>query len=142
MFQLDAFRTGTTIEQIAQNFTLSPEFQATYGSLTDSQYVDLIYQNVLGRPPDPDGRQYYLDRLADGRLTRGQMLVGFSDSPEYQQLSDRKVIVTSVYVGLLRRAPDPGGLQFYVDWPGTGAVRADIVVGFMNSPEYRARFLP
>ena len=93
-------------------------------------------------PPDPDGRQYYLERLADGRLTRGQMMIGFSESPEFQQIIENEVYVNAVYVGMLRRAPEPGGMAFYVNQIESGAPRNSIINGFMGSPEYRGRFLP
>jgi hypothetical protein len=142
MFQVGQFRSGVPLETISQNFSNSPEFTNRYGTLTNEQYVDLVYQNVLGRAPDPEGRQYYLERLNDGRLTRGQMMVGFSESPEFQQIVQNEVYVTAVYVGMLRRAPDAGGMDFYVDAIEGGQPRNQIINGFMNSPEYRNRFLP
>ena len=141
-FQVGQFRSGVPLDVISQNFSNSPEFTNRYGALTNEQYVDLVYQNVLGRAPDPGGRQFYLERLADGRLTRGQMMIGFSESPEFQQIVLNEVYVTAVYVGMLRRAPDPGGMDFYVNQIEGGAPRNSIINGFMGSPEYRARFLP
>ncbi len=142
MFHAAAYRSGAPLEGIAQNFSLSPEFTDRYGALNDEQYVDLVYQNVLGRPADPGGRQYYLERLGDGRLTRGQMMVGFSESPEFQQLVADEVYVIAVYAGMLRRAPEPAGLDFYVNLIENGLPRNAIIDGFLGAPEYRARFLP
>ena len=142
MFQVGQFRSSVPLDVISQNFSNSPEFTTRYGALTNEQYVDLVYQNVLGRAPDPGGRQFYLERLADGRLTRGQMMIGFSESPEFQQLVVDEVYVTAVYVGMLHRAPDPGGMDFYVNQIAGGSPRNSIINGFMGSPEYHGRFLP
>ena len=142
MFQVGQFRSGVPLDVISQNFSNSPEFTNRYGSLTNGQYVDLVYQNVLGRPADPQGRQFYVSRLDSGEFTRGQVMIGFSESPEFQQIIGNEVYVTAVYVGMLRRAPDPGGMDFYVNLIEGGAPRNSIINGFMGSPEYRSRFMP
>ena len=49
-------RSGAlTLVQLAGFFATSPEFLATYGALDNPQFVTLLYQNVLGRAPDPAG---------------------------------------------------------------------------------------
>ena len=141
-FQLDAFRTGTTLDVIAQNFYNSPEFTSRYGALNNDQYINLVYQNVLGRAPDPGGYTFYKNHLDNGTLTKGQMMIGFSESPEFQNLTGNESFVVGVYVGLLKRTPEPAGLDFYVDLLDGGTARSAIVPGFFNSPEYRSRFLP
>ena len=108
MFQVGQFRSGVPLDVISQNFSNSPEFTNRYGSLTNGQYVDLVYQNVLGRPADPDGRQFYVSRLDSGEFTRGQVMIGFSESPEFQQIIGNEVYVTAVYVGHAAPRPRPG----------------------------------
>jgi hypothetical protein len=142
LFQVNAYRQGTPLEAIAQNFANSPEFTDRYGALTDDQYVNLVYQNVLGRAPDAGGYDYYFTRLQSGALTRGQMMIGFSESPEFQQISDNDVFVNSMYVGLLRRAPEQGGLDFYANLLEQGLSREAMIGAFIASQEYRGRFLP
>jgi len=46
------------------------KFQLTYGTLDDTQYVTLLYENVLGRQPDPDGI-WPTGPAAAGVTTRG-----------------------------------------------------------------------
>ncbi len=141
IFQVNALRAGTPLDVIANNFTLSPEFQATYGSLNDNQYVALLYQNILNRTPSQPEIVFHVARLVAG-VTRGAVLVGFSESPEFQQLTDNESFVVSVYVGLLRRTPEQSGLDFYVNLLAGGLPRGNMIPGFSNSPEYRGRFLP
>jgi hypothetical protein len=52
-----------------------------------------MYQNVLGRQPDPEGFLYWTSLLAGesykgvsyGKLTPADLLYGFSQSTEFQQ---------------------------------------------------------
>ena len=75
-------KLGHSLHQIAANFVGSPEFSSRYGSLTHAQFVTQLYANVLGRSPDAQGLQFHQDNLESGRQSRGQVLVGFSESPE------------------------------------------------------------
>ena len=141
-FQVQQFRSGVPLETISQNFANSPEFTNRYGTLNNDQYIHLVYQNVLGRAPDPGGYDFYKTRLDNGSMTRGQMMLGFSESPEFQQLKSDEVFVVSVYVGMLKRTPEQSGLDFYIDLLEGGTPRRTVISGFLNAPEYRSRFLP
>ena len=66
---------------IAYDFTHSAEFINKYGSLSDSQYITQLYNNVLGRPPDTSGYNAWMSALAAGS-SREQVLVGFAVSTE------------------------------------------------------------
>lgn len=71
-----------SITYIAELFTRSQEFANRYGSLTNTQFVTLLYRNVLERSPDAGGLKYWVDMLNGGK-TRGDILRGFSDSQEF-----------------------------------------------------------
>ncbi len=141
IFQTNAFRAGTPLEVIANNFTLSPEFQATYGALDNAQYVVLLYQNILNRTPSQGEIDFHVARLVSG-VTRGAVLVGFSESPEYQQASAIDVYVAMMYVGMLRRAPEQAGFDFWKAYMQAGNPGLALILGFLQAPEYRGRFLP
>ncbi|MEL7211003.1 MAG: DUF4214 domain-containing protein, partial [Actinomycetota bacterium] len=51
--------TGLPYQAVSDAFAASPEFQRQYGALDDGEFVELDYQNVLGRAPDADGRAYW-----------------------------------------------------------------------------------
>lgn len=70
------------LRQISDAFAASPEFLARYGSLDDGEFIDLLYQNIFGRQADSGGAEYWGGRLAAG-LTRGALMIGFSESAEY-----------------------------------------------------------
>ncbi len=68
---------------IAAYFIASPEFQLRYGSLTNSQFVDRVYRNVLGRTADADGASYWRG-LLDKNIDRSDVMLGFSESVEFR----------------------------------------------------------
>jgi len=67
---------------IATNFMQSSEFTSRYGTLSDTAFVSLLYQNVLGRGPDQAGLNFWVGQLEGGGQTREVVLVGFAESPE------------------------------------------------------------
>jgi serralysin len=75
---------GVGLEQVASEFTHSLEFHDTYGTTTNAQFVDLLYQNVLHRPAEGTGYNYWMDMLTNHGLTREALLGSFSESPENQ----------------------------------------------------------
>jgi hypothetical protein len=83
-YQTNALDTGLTLEQVAANFIASPEFQTTYGNVDDTQFLTLLYQNVLHRAPDAGGLQFHLDEMHEQGQSRAMELVHFSESPENQ----------------------------------------------------------
>ena len=125
---------GATLDSVSQAFAGSQEFSATYGSLTNSEFVRLVYRNVLDREPDSGGEAHWNGRLADGSASRGQVMTGFSESPEYRGALASKVRVVLAYVAMLERSPDQGGLDHWVSRGVDGLVQ-----GVFASPEYNAR---
>ena len=75
-----------TLRYVSAAFEDSAEFQDTYGSLDDAAFVSLVYNNVFFREPDAGGLAYWLDQLANG-MTRGEMMLFFSDSSEYRDFT-------------------------------------------------------
>ena len=72
-----------SLSEISQYFTQSDEFRLTYGNaLSNEAFVNLVYRNVLGRTADAEGRSYWLNQMARG-LTRGDVMVWFSEGNEY-----------------------------------------------------------
>jgi hypothetical protein len=141
-FNAGLVRNGTiTLTQLADFFTASPEFAATYGALDNTQFVTLLYNNVLGRAPDAGGLAGWVS-LLNGGMSRGQVLLGFSESTEYQIAKFNEVYVTMMYVGMLRRSPEPGGYNGWLAYLQGGNTPLNMISGFYNATEYRGRFLP
>lgn len=75
-----------TIDDVAQLFVLSEEFQLTYGDLTDEEFVDLLYLNVLGRAGDAEGVEYW-NGILDGGAPRSNVVLWFSEGQEFKNLT-------------------------------------------------------
>lgn len=82
-FQMGALDAGWSLVNISQNFIDSPEFQRTYGTLTNTQFVNQLYLNVLHRPGELAGVDYHVSNLNVG-WSRAHILTNFSESPENQ----------------------------------------------------------
>lgn len=75
---------GLTLQAVANNFVLSAEFQQRYGpTLSDADFVTLMYNNVLHRAPEQAGFDYWTGGMQHG-LERSTVLLCFSESQENQ----------------------------------------------------------
>ncbi|GJJ03119.1 hypothetical protein RugamoR64_36570 [Duganella rhizosphaerae] len=82
-FWIKALDVGYTLTQVAGYFMASEEFIRTYGaSLTDTEFVNQVYRNVLDREPDAGGTQFYVHNIAIGAASREAVLADISESPE------------------------------------------------------------
>lgn len=132
---------GGRLDDIATQFTQTPEFAGLYGALDDDAFVDQIYQNVLGRAPDAAGATFWRTQLSAG-ITRGALLVSFTESAEYAARTASTVYLVAVYYALLRRAPDQAGYDTWHAYLASGRSGQDLITQFLAAEEYRARFLP
>jgi uncharacterized delta-60 repeat protein len=135
-------RGGASLDEISGYFAQSGEFQSTYGSLDNGQFVNLVYQNVLARAPDPGGYAFWKGQLDSGAMTRGQVMAGFSESEEHRSLSFSEVFVTMAYTGMLQRNVDAPGFSFWVGYLDAGNPPLALIDGILLSQEYHDRFLP
>ena len=140
-FWMNYSRAGHSLAEISNAFAGSSEFVNRYGALSNAQFVDLVYQNVLGRAADAGGKSFWLGQL-NGGMSRGQMMIGFSESAEYLSTIFSETYVTMMYVGMLKREPDTGGFNFWVNYLDTGNSGQTLINGFLVAPEYYSRFLP
>ncbi len=74
---------GQSLDDISDFFSQSEEFGILYGDKTNAEFVELIYQNVLGRAPDQEGFDFWSGQLDQGLMTRGRVMRNFSESPEF-----------------------------------------------------------
>ena len=141
-YWIDQYRGGRPLQSISDFFATSPEFLARYGTLNNASFVQLVYNNVLGRQPDNPGLSFWIGQLNSGALTRGAVMTGFSESAEYRGLAAHEVYVTMMYIGMLRRAPESDGFSYWVTYLDQDHSGLALIDGFLASPEYRGRFLP
>lgn len=145
----DFILDGGTRQQVASAFLGSPEFSPSAG-LSNGAFVEFLYTQTLGRASDPGGKAYWVNLLASG-TSRAEILLGFSESPEHQALTqstlDRGLWLTNddyqfveiLYDAFNKRLPDATGLQYWVGQIEAGASHNAVATGFATSPEFTAR---
>ncbi|MEO7650145.1 MAG: DUF4214 domain-containing protein [Bryobacteraceae bacterium] len=139
LFWLNALNNGQPRQSIVQSFINSAEFVQTYGSLNNTAFVNLVYQNVLGRAPDTAGLNFWVGQL-NGGMTRGDMMYSFVVSAEFASRIQNRALATLLYMGFLRRSPEPAGLAFWTNSLNNGLAGANAIEPFINSVEYLLRF--
>lgn len=97
-------RLGLT--RVADIMARSPEFAATYGSLTDQQLVEQVYLNLLGRPADPAGVAFWVDQLGSGK-SRGSVVARIAISAENVAATQRSVDAQVAFLNVMGRAATP-----------------------------------
>ena len=135
-----------SLSSISDVFAVSDEFVNRYGPLDNGQFVQLVYQNVLGRPADAPGFSHWTGLLAAGG-SRGQVMTGFSESSEYiaktgtvaPSLSARDQVYR-LYVACLLRFPDAAGLDYWSGVRSGGASLESIAASFATSTEFVASY--
>jgi len=137
-YWIDQKLNGMTLNEISNSFARVPEFSDRYGSLDDSGFVNLVYNNVLSRSPDSEGLTFWNGQM-NGGMTRGEVMTGFSESAENQQTTLAQIRVIAFYYGMLRRAPDQGGFDFWVAKLNDGEQPNELINGFISSSEYQGR---
>jgi len=112
------------------------------------QKIKEIYLNLLERPADPGGLEYYSSLLRSG-VSLGEIERTFKNSDEYKNLQRRKEeesqnnnshseIIKRLYLEVLERNADPGGLRYYTSLLASGTSEVQIRNLLKDSDEYRA----
>ena len=131
-------RAGRSLSNVSSRFAESAEFVSRYGDLDDAGFVDLVYRNVLGRPADDAGSAFWIRELERGR-SRGDVMLGFSESEEFRIRTENRVLASLLYVGMLRRTPDLAGLDYWAGLLDDGGSYAEAIENFLRAPEYEQR---
>ena len=97
-----------------------------------TNFVVHAFQAALGRPADGPGFQYFAAALGTNRLTPAQVVQGLESSPEGQYRA-----VATLFGQYLGRAPDPGGLAYFLNYLKV-ATPQDASVVLMTTPEFAA----
>ncbi|HYX43306.1 MAG TPA: DUF4214 domain-containing protein, partial [Pyrinomonadaceae bacterium] len=132
------------------------EFNAAYAGLSNDAYVAALlnrYNLTTINTPDPaspdTGSQVTLtqtdliNRLNAQTLTRAQVLRAIVQSREVTEREFNGAFVAMQYYGYLRRTPETGGYNNWLNYLNAHPTDARTMVnGFMNSVEYKLRFGP
>ena len=83
-----------SVEGMAEQFMTSPEYQALYGGLFNTDFVQTTYRNTLDRQGEPSGVTYWTKQL-DAGLPRSVMVTSFSESQEHVSLTATDILGTT-----------------------------------------------
>jgi hypothetical protein len=152
-FWSTALANGTPLTALADSFLSSQEFTSRFGvGLGSADYVTRLYQNVLGRAPDPSGLAFYQGNLDSGAATRGQTLAAISESPENKaatastvaagiwDLDETSAEVARLYDTTLGRLPDASGLAYWSNTIKQGGSVLAVADSFVGSAEFTATY--
>jgi hypothetical protein len=148
--------TGNSTEEridktfnFAEDWVTRTAFVQRYGSMTNAQFVDTLLSNVgatlsSADPVSGETRDSLVAKLNSGAMTRAEVLRVIVESSEVNRLQFNPAFVAMQYYGYLRRTPEAGGYQAWLDTinPPRSANPHDMVNGFVNSVEYNLRFGP
>jgi hypothetical protein len=128
-------------QQFVAAWMQRPAFQSLYGGLTNAQFVDSLIAK-LGVTVTFAERNAMVQSLANG-TSRATVLEQLATNPAFSQKEISPAFVLMEYFGYLRRDPDSGGFNFWLDklnQAGGDYQKAEMVRAFLESIEYRERF--
>jgi ELWxxDGT repeat protein len=143
---LEAWRSAIdsstlSLTAVANAFAASPEFIQDYGALSNADFVNRLYQNVLGRPADAAGAQGWTNALAAG-MSRGTALLGFAESQENEANTistagdPNNAEVYRLYEATLGRPPDSDGLASWSALLASGGSPPQVAQALVSSAEF------
>jgi hypothetical protein len=113
-----------------------------YGTLSNSAFVNQLYENGLGRPADSAGLQSWDTALAAG-TSRGTVALDIAESAESQNKSlstagdNNSAEIYRLYETTFDRAPDPAGQASYAAVLADGGTITQVAQDFAASAEFK-----
>ena len=104
-----------TLAGAADQFAGSAEFVQHYGAMDNTQYVQQLYRNVLGREADAASLAAWVGKL-DAGTSRGAVVAGLSESDEFKGNVADQVEILRLHFLLLHRMPTAAELQNWQDF--------------------------
>jgi hypothetical protein len=129
-FWVQQLQNGLPDAQLEAFLIGSPEFYAQSGG-TNKLWVDAMYGQLLGRPADQGGEDFWTQALSSN-MTRAQAAFGFVASQEREGQH-----VTADYQKYLGRGPDDAGLAYWVSlFVHSAKSNEELIAGFIASDEF------
>jgi len=135
--------------QFAGSLDAATSAGAASGPLTGTGERSLVthyYGSILGRYPEPSGKQYWNSEAArvqglgaDLNEVWYALAMGFFNSTEYLGFNRANgEFVDDLYRTFLNREPDTAGRDFWLGQFNAGLTQEVVLVAFMFSPEFRS----
>ncbi|MCR5476384.1 MAG: DUF4214 domain-containing protein [Lachnospiraceae bacterium] len=122
------------------NFAIATRGQADPTAVNEAAaggFLGNLYQLTLGREPDAEGAEYWMNRLTSREVCATELVFGFLNSPEYKakEKTDEEY-VQELYRIFLQREADAEGLAYWTGMLAQGTSRDAVAAGFANSAEF------
>jgi hypothetical protein len=118
-------------ENVIAGMISSPEFFQSAGG-TNADWIQALYQRLLGRPADPHGLDFWESQLGLQLETEQQVVLGFTQSDE-----NFKNLIGGFFQQYLQRAPSSKELDDFLKQMEADASQRDIQIEIIDSDEYR-----
>ena len=129
-------------EAFANAWVNRAAFHQKYDGMDNSLFVDTLIQHT-GVTFTSGERAALVSGLGTGTITRGDALRSIAENQTFVNAKRNEAFVMMEYFGYLRRDPDSGGYQFWLnklnEFDGNFE-QAEMVKSFIVSSEYRDRF--
>lgn len=77
---------GMSLYDMAIYFANGAEFLSSYDTTSNVDFVELMYQRVMARQAEPEGRAFWKAQLDSG-MPKAELLLWFSGSPEFKEIT-------------------------------------------------------
>jgi autotransporter-associated beta strand protein len=124
---------GRTVAQLNQLILASPEYYNRFGHGNVDNYLQAMYQDVLGRPVDREGLAFWGGQLDQGAV-HDTVASGIVNSQEMATIT-----VRNMYSQYLGRTADPVGLNAFVGQLMRGQSEEQVLASIVGSDEYCKR---
>ncbi|HEX5443392.1 MAG TPA: Ig-like domain-containing protein, partial [Pirellulales bacterium] len=133
MYWVNTFPQGAR-DQIATIFLNSNEYR--------TDMLNGVYQQMLGRPIDPGGLNFWLQQMQAGVPIEG-VITAVAGSGEYvfDHGSSTQSLVQSLYQDLLGRAASADDLAYWSSVLNNGVPPSSVAAAMVDSTEYRTNLI-
>ena len=106
-------------------------------NLDRTAFIFRQYKEILGRTADFDGLNFWAEKINSGLASIEDVSKELVFSKEFtDKNTNNDQYLRVLYAAFFDRAPDAGGLQSWMDALNGGKTRAEVLDGFVYSPEF------
>ncbi|HEV2391826.1 MAG TPA: DUF4214 domain-containing protein [Verrucomicrobiae bacterium] len=120
-YGVNFLQNGGTDEKLIAFLTGSPEYFTNRGNGSNAGFLEALYIDLLARPLDAVGQQFFLQQLNSGTTT-AQVATEVLGSAEYRQ-----DLVATFYWRFLQRAPTVAEVNAYSLFLGAGGTDEQLI---------------
>jgi hypothetical protein len=136
LWQRNALSRGHSIVVLTDAVIAAEEFRLRWGTLTNADFVRLVYRQCLRREATQAEIDYQLSQF----YNRGWTANGFLKSNEFKNANNPRLSAILLYAGLLQRDPTAAERALATSRLTAGTPLATLIAEIVNRPEFTAQF--